>query len=100
MKVTDGNQGGLGGTNRKVENVTVQLTPGYVLTTEHKRSVFGLPVLVNLRTGQAYMPTEVLVAYASLGSMQARDVVRMMVKGKKFSDKEKHFIERFTGRVF
>jgi len=31
--------------------------------------------------------------------MQARDVVRMMAKGKTFSEKERHFMERFTGRL-
>ncbi len=83
-----------------MESMTVQLTPSYDLTTEHKRSVFGLPVLVNHRTGEAYMPTEILEAYPLWGKMQARDVVRMMIKGKTFNDKERHFIERFTGKVF
>jgi hypothetical protein len=82
-----------------MEKMTVKLTPSNVLTTEHKRSVFGLPVLVNLRTGEAYMPSEVLEAYPSWGKMQARDVVRLMVKGKTFTDKERHFIERFTGSL-
>jgi hypothetical protein len=77
--------------------MTVKLTPSFVLTTEHKKSVFGLPVLVNLRTGEAYMPSEVLEAYPSWGKMQARDVLRVMVKGKTFTDKERLFMERFTG---
>jgi len=84
---------------KNVEKLTVKLTHSFVLTTEHKRSVFGLPVLVNLRTGEAYMPTEVLETYPSWGKMQARDAVRMMAKGKTFSDKERHFMERFTGRL-
>jgi hypothetical protein len=29
--------------------------------------------------------------------MQARDVVRLMAKGKTFTEKERHFVERFTG---
>lgn len=82
-----------------MERITVKLTHSFVLTTEHKRSVFGLPVLVNLRTAGAYMPTEVLEAYPTWGKMQARDVVRLMVKGNAFSDKERHFVERFAGRL-
>jgi hypothetical protein len=82
-----------------VEKITVQLTPGFILTTEHERSFFSLPVLVNLRTKNAHMPTEVLVAYPTWGKMSARDVVRLLVKGKTFNDKERHFIERFTGRL-
>ncbi len=82
-----------------MERISVKLTPSFVLTTEHERSFFGLPVLVNLRTGEAYMPTEVLQAYPTWGKMQARDVVRLMIKGKTFNDKEQHFVERFTGRL-
>ena len=81
----------------EMESTTVRLTPGYVLTTDHKRSFFGLPVLVNMRTSEAYMPSEVLEAYPRWGKMQARDVVKMMAKGKTFTDKERHYIERFTG---
>jgi hypothetical protein len=98
LEATDGIRAGLRGLEN-VERITVKLTHSFVLTTEHKRSVFGLPVLVNLRTGEAYMPTEVLEAYPLWGKMQARDVVRMMVKGKTFSDKERHFMERFIGRL-
>jgi hypothetical protein len=82
-----------------MEKMTIKLTPSYVLTTEHKKSVFGLPVLANLRTGEAYMPSEVLEAYPSWGKMQARDVVRLMVKGKTFTEKERHFVQRFTGSL-
>lgn len=78
----------------------VKITPSYILTDEHDKSQFGMPVLVNMRTNEAYNPSELLQAYPSWGSMQARDVVRSLVTEKRFSDKEKFFIERFTGKIF
>jgi hypothetical protein len=78
----------------------VKITPSYIMTDEHSKSQFGVPVLVNMRTSEAYNPSELLQAYPSWGSMQARDVVRSLVNEKRFSDKEKFFIERFTGKIF
>jgi hypothetical protein len=78
----------------------VKITPSYILTDEHGKSQFGVPVLVNLRTNEAYNPSELLQAYPSWGSMQARDVVRSLVNEKRFTDQEKFFIERFTGKIF
>ena len=78
----------------------VKLTPNYVLTDEHSRSQLDMPVLVNLRTSEAYNPSDLLEAYPSWGKMQARDVVKRMVNGKMFTEQEKYFIERFTGKVF
>jgi len=78
----------------------VKLTPNYVLTDEHTRSRPHMPVLVNLRTNEAYNPSDLLEAYPGWGKLQARDVVKRMVNGKTFTDHEKYFIERFTGKVF
>ena len=78
----------------------VKLTPNYVLTDEHSRSRLRMPVLVNLRTNEAYNPSDLLEAYLSWGKMEARDVGERMVNGKAFSDQEKYFIERFRGKVF
>lgn len=78
----------------------VKLTPSYVLTDEHSRSRLHMPVLVNLRTNEAYNPSDLLEAYPGWGKLQARDVVKRMVNGKTFNDKEKYFIERFTGKAF
>ena len=41
----------------------VKLTPNYVLTDEHSRSRPHMPVLVNLRTNEAYNPSDLLEAY-------------------------------------
>ena len=76
----------------------VKITPSYILTDEHGKSQFGVPVLVNMRTNEAYNPSELLQAYPTWGSMQARDVVNRIISGKSFSDQEKFFIERFTGK--
>jgi hypothetical protein len=78
----------------------VKLTPNYVLTDEHSKSRLHMPVLVNMRTNEAYNPNDVLEAYPHWGNLQARDVVKRMVNGKMFTDREKYFIERFTGKVF
>jgi hypothetical protein len=40
-----------------------------------------------------------LEAYPSWGKMQARDVVKRMADWEKFSDQERFFIERFTGKI-
>ena len=78
----------------------VKLTPNYFLTDEHSRSLLHMPVLVNLRTNEAYNPSDLLEAYPVWGKLQPRDVVKRMVNGKSFSDQEKCFIERFTGKMF
>ena len=76
----------------------VKLTPSYVLTEERSKSRLHMPVLVNMRTNEAYNPSDLLEAYPSWGSMQARDVANRIINGKSFSDQEKFFIERFTGK--
>jgi hypothetical protein len=76
----------------------VKLTANYALTDEHSKSRLRMPVLVNMRTNEAYNPSDLLEAYPTWGKMQACDVVKRMVNGKAFSDREKYFIERFTGK--
>jgi hypothetical protein len=78
----------------------IKLTANYVLTDERRKSRLHMPVLVNLRTNEAYNPSDLLEAYPGWGNMQARDVVKRMVNGKAFSDQETYFIERFTGKRF
>ena len=78
----------------------VKITPSYILTDKHSKSQFGMPVLVNMRTNEAYNPSDLLQAYPAWGSMQARDVVWSLVSEKRFTDQERFFIERFTGKIF
>jgi hypothetical protein len=77
----------------------VKLSASYVLTDEHSRSWLHMPVLINLRTNEAYNPSDLLEAYPTLGKMQARDVVNGVVNRKTLDDREKYFIERFTDKV-
>ena len=77
----------------------VKITPSYILTDEHVKSQFGVPVLVNMRTNEAYNLSELLQAYPTWGTMQAGDVVRSLVNEKQFTDLEKFFIERFTEKI-
>ena len=77
----------------------VKLTPSYILTDEY-RDFPPKILLVNVRTKEAYNPTDMLEAYPSWGNMAAFDVVKRMVSWEKFSDKERYFIERFTGKLF
>jgi hypothetical protein len=78
----------------------IKLTASFVLSDEHSRSRLKMPVLVNLRTNEAYNPSELVEAYPTWGKMQARDVVKRMINGKAFDDGEKLFIERFIGKSF
>ncbi len=76
----------------------IKLSAIYVLTDEHSKSSLRMPVLVNRRTNEAYNPSDRLEAYPLWGKMQTREVVKRMVSGKDFNDREKYFIERFTGK--
>ena len=71
-----------------MENV-IQLTPSWMLTTEHPSSHDGIPVLVNRTTGEAYGPHDVVRAYASPGLAPAAHFVVRIVKTKHFTDDEK-----------
>jgi hypothetical protein len=78
----------------------IKLTASFVLSDEHSKSRLKMPVLANLRTNEAYNPSELVEPYPSWGKMQAREVVRRMIDGKAFNDQEKYFIERFVGKSF
>ena len=78
----------------------VRLTPSYALTTEHRKSSLGFPVLVNLRTDEAYNPSDMLEAYPTWGRISARDTVLRMANMNTFTEEERAFIQRFTGMVF
>jgi hypothetical protein len=57
----------------------VKLTSNYVLTDEHSKSRLRMPVLVNMRTNEAYNLSDILEPYPAWGKLQARDVVKRMV---------------------
>jgi len=75
----------------------VKLTATYFLTTDHAKSRFGQPVLVNRATGQAFLPSDAFAAYESWQIMQAAQVVNKMSSWRNFSKEERTLIEQFLG---
>jgi len=75
----------------------VKLTANYYLTTEHAKSRFDQPVLVNRATGQAFLPSDALAAYESWEKMPAAKVVNKMASWRNFAEEERRLIERFSG---
>jgi len=75
----------------------VKLTASYYLTTEHAKSRFGQPVLVNQATGQAFLPSDAFAAYESWQIMPATQVVSIMASYRNFAKEERTLIDRFLG---
>jgi hypothetical protein len=75
----------------------VKLTATYFLTTDHAKSRFGQPVLINRTTGQAFLPSDAFIAYESWGKMPAAQVVNKMASWRDFSEEELTLIELFSG---
>lgn len=74
----------------------VKLTATYFLTTDHAKSRFGQPVLVDRATGQAFLPGDKLAAYESWQVMPAAQVLLKMASWRNFSEEERKLIELFT----
>jgi hypothetical protein len=74
-----------------------ELTATYFLTTDHAKSRFDQPVLVNRATGQSFLPSDTLVAYDFWPEMPAAQVVRKMASWRDFSDEERRLIDEFVG---
>ena len=49
----------------------LQLTPSWLLTTDHTASSDGIPVLVRRSTNEAYGPGDILQAYRGWGFQPA-----------------------------
>jgi hypothetical protein len=75
----------------------VKLTATYFLTTDHVKSRWDQPVLINKATGQAYLPNDTLAAYESWPRMPATQIVNRMALWRNFSGDERGLIERFLG---
>ena len=75
----------------------VELKKGYILTTDHSASSYGQPVLVNLKTGEAYGPMDIFEPSQSYGAMLCRAAVKKMTRSKHFNDEEQAFIMKFVG---
>lgn len=59
----------------------IVLTPSYILTRHHPASRYGMPVLVNQQTGDAFGPGDVFQPYPSWGWLVGFAVVQRMVAG-------------------
>jgi hypothetical protein len=75
--------------------MTAQLSPSWLITTEHVQSHDGLGVLVNRLTGKTYGSDDTLADYASLGAMPATRVVERLAKGARLDDKQREFVAQF-----
>lgn len=56
------------------------LSPSWKLSTEHAASSYGIPVLVNCASGEAFGPGDIVKPYPSWGFGPARDAVSRMAK--------------------
>jgi len=73
----------------------VKLTATYFLTTDHAKSRFDQPVLINGATSQAFLPSDAFAPYESWPVMSAAQVVAKMTSWRDFSGDERRLIERF-----
>ena len=73
----------------------LHLNDEWKLTDEHSASSYGKPVLVELETGQACGPGDILQINPSGGHVPGYIAVRGMTEDKAFSADEITFIDRF-----
>ena len=73
----------------------VRLTPSFELTDERIGSSKARPVLVNMRTGKAHGPKDIIEPYAFWGLKPAAAHVARMIEGDLYTDEEMEFIKRF-----
>jgi hypothetical protein len=76
--------------------MTAQLSPSWLITTEHAQSRDDRGVLVNRQTGKAYGPDDILSNYASLGPHPATRVVERLARGARLDEKQQEFVARFV----
>jgi len=79
--------------------MTAQLSPSWLITTEHAQSHDGLGVLVNRLTGKTYSPDATLSDYASMGPHPATRVVERLAKGARLDEKQREFVARFISHT-
>jgi len=74
------------------------LSPSWKLSTEHAASSYGIPVLVNCQTGEAFGPGDIVKAYPSHGFAPATDVVRRLAKTAHRDEEGARLISRFLAQ--
>ena len=73
----------------------MNLNDSWVLTNEHSASSYGKPVLVELETGQAYGPRDILQVNPGGGFVPGYIAVKGMTEGSVFTEEEQAFLDRF-----
>jgi len=73
----------------------VKLTANFELTDERIGSSYARPLLVNLSTGKAYGPKDIIEPYPFWGFKPAAAHVARMVERIIYTDEEVDFIKRF-----
>lgn len=71
----------------------VKLSAKFILTDQRPESSYGRPVLVDLESGQAYGPGDMIKTHNGLRTGTA--VVTLLINDKKFNDEQMEFIKRF-----
>ena len=73
----------------------VRLTVSFELTDERIGSAYARPLLVNLGTGKAHGPKDIIEPYWNWGLKPAAIQVVRMSKDNIYTDEEMEFIKRF-----
>ena len=73
------------------------LTPSWELTTEHAASSGGQPVLVNLTTGEAFGPADLVRLHERKGMIPAALAVRRLAQAAELDTAERALVARFVG---
>ncbi len=76
---------------------TIELSPRWMLKTDHAHWSYGRPVLVNRSTGEAFEPDEMMRPYPNFGVTTAARGVARLAKTQDHSAEEWALIRRFVG---
>jgi len=83
--------------------MTIQLTPSWQLTDEHAASSYGIPVLANRHSGEAFGPDDIVQCYPSWPMQPARQAVARMALTAGYAGRLGNggmdFVVKFTGEV-
>jgi len=75
------------------------LTPSWELTTEHAASSCGQPILVNLTTGEAFGPADLVRLQERKGMIPAALAVRRLALAAELDTAERALVARFVGSL-
>lgn len=75
--------------------MNIQLTPSFVLTSEHPKSHFGVPVLLHRVDGAVYGPADLLEPYRSHGEATAAHFVHGIVKTLTLDDPQREAVAKY-----